>query len=195
MPRFLAPPVAAPLGDVTTERMVLRRFAAGDLDALAAVFAADEVWRFPYGRGFTRDETAAFLESQLAHWAECRFGCWFASDRETGEAIGFVGLSVPMFLPEVLPAVEVGWRFHPAWWGRGLATEGAVAALTEGFTTLGLDEIVSVPQDGNPASARVAERIGMRLDRRVVIPATDRREELVGLLYVMTADEWWASRA
>jgi RimJ/RimL family protein N-acetyltransferase len=62
--------------------------------------------------------------------------------------------------------------------------------LDAGFTTLGLDQITSVPQDGNPASAHVAERIGMRLDRKVVIPATAQRGELVGLLYLMNLDEW-----
>lgn len=194
MPQFLSPPVAAPLGAVTTERLLLRPFERSDLDALATVFADEAVWRFPYGRGFTRDETEGFLDRQLAHWDDCGFGLWLAVERATQAVVGFVGLSVPMFLPEVLPAVEVGWRFHPAWWGRGLASEGATAALAEGFTTLGLDEITSVPQDGNPASARVAERIGMRLDRKVVIPATPQRGELIGLLYLMSRDEWQLRR-
>lgn len=43
-----------------TDRLLLRRFVPGDLDELAGVFAHDEVWRFPYGRGFTPVETAAF---------------------------------------------------------------------------------------------------------------------------------------
>jgi len=99
---------------------------------------------------------------------------------------------VPMFLPEIHPAVEVGWRFDPDHWGRGLATEGARAALREGFTTLGLNEITSVPQTGNTASSRVAERIGMRIDRTVAIPANERRGELEGRLYTMSREEWLA---
>jgi RimJ/RimL family protein N-acetyltransferase len=42
--------------------------------------------------------------------------------RETRKTIGYVGLSAPMFLPEVLPAVDLGWRFDPAYWGQGLAS-------------------------------------------------------------------------
>src|SRR5262245_46913127 len=71
-----APPVAAPLGDVTTDRLVLRRFARDDVDGLARVFSHPEVWHYPYGRAFDRDETLAFVDAQLAHWDEHRFGLW-----------------------------------------------------------------------------------------------------------------------
>ena len=186
------PQIRAPLGDVTTDRLELRRFRSGDLDDLAAVFEKPEVWRFPYGRGFTREETAAFLQTQLAEWSTCGFGCWLAIERKSDRVIGYVGLSVPVFLPEILPAVEVGWRFDPGVWGRGYASEGARAALAEAFTTLGLNEVCSVPQSDNPASSRVCERLGMRFEREVVIPATSRRGVLTGLLYEMSQSEWSA---
>jgi hypothetical protein len=47
----LAPPIAAHLRDVTSDRLDLRHFDPGDLGELAAVFAHDEVWRFPMGEG------------------------------------------------------------------------------------------------------------------------------------------------
>ena len=186
------PPIAAPLGDVRTERLELRRFHGEDLDELAAVFAKPEVWRFPYGRGLTRDESAEFLQAQLDAWSACGFGGWVAREPGASRILGYVGLFVPVFLPEILPAVEVGWRFDPAAWGRGYASEGARAALAEAFTTLGLEEVCSLPQVGNPASSRVCERIGMRLERTVAIPATARRGEVQGLLYEMTRAEWLA---
>lgn len=184
------PPVRAPLGSVTTERLELRAFERGDLDELASVFAKPEVWRFPYGRGLRRDETEAFLGGQIAAWTQCGFGLWTAIHRADQRIIGYVGLSVPTFLPEILPAVEIGWRFDPDYWGMGLASEGERAALAEGFTTLGLDEITSVPQSGNPRSSHVCERIGMHLDRVVTIPANDRRGKLEALLYRMSRTEW-----
>jgi len=192
MNRNLSPPIAAPLGSVTTDRLDLRPFDEADLDGLAAVFANPEVWQFPYGRAFRRDETEVFLANQQREWAEYGFGCWIARERSSGDIVGYAGLSVPAFLPEILPAVEVGWRFDPKVWGVGYASEAARAALREGFTTLGLTEITSVPQADNPPSAAVCERLGMRLDREVVIPANDRRGELTGLLYVMTKPAWQA---
>lgn len=186
------PSLAAPLGDVTTKRLNARRFAPTDVDGLARVFANSEVWQFPYGRAFTRAETESFLTGQIAHWDACGVGCWVVVEREADRIIGYAGLSVPTFLPEVLPALEVGWRFDPEVWGRGYATEVARAAIAEAFTTLGLDEICSVPQAENSASVRVAERIGMRRDRMATIPANERRGELSAVLFRMSRDEWAA---
>jgi len=47
----------------------------------------------------------------------------------TDRLIGYIGISVPTFLPDILPAVEVGWRFDPEAWGRGYASEGAREVL------------------------------------------------------------------
>jgi RimJ/RimL family protein N-acetyltransferase len=182
------PPIASPLGDVRTERLELRRMQPGDLDALAEVFAVREVWQFPYGRGFTRAETGEFLDAQLRAWETNGFGLWIARERD--RTLGFVGLSVPLFLPEVLPAVEVGWRLHPDAWGQGYASEAARAALREGFETLGLEEICSIPQSINPASYRVCERIGMAFAREVRIPANERRGELSARLYTLERAKW-----
>jgi RimJ/RimL family protein N-acetyltransferase len=185
-----APQILEPLPDVRTSRLDLRRFDSGDLDDLAPVFAEKEVWRFPFGRGFTRAETKGFLDRQIAEWSDLGFGCWAARTIEDGRMIGFVGLYVPTFLPEILPAVEVGWRLSPSVWGKGYATEGATAALDHAFTTLGLTSVCSVPQADNPPSAHVAERLGMLLLRQVKIPANERRGDLVGLLYEIGRDGW-----
>lgn len=191
----LHPPIAAPLGDVETERLQLRRFSGDDLDDLAAVFAKPEVWRYPFGRGFTTEETRAFLETQIDHWSTAGFGLWLTIERSTAAVLGFVGLSVPTFLPEVLPAAEVGWRLDPTVWGRGYATEGATAALDEAFTTLGLSEVCSIPQADNPPSIRVAERLGMQLSRSVAIPATSARGVLQAKLFQITNAQWRGRRA
>ena len=123
-------------------------------------------------------ETKAFLDAQIRHWGGHGFGCWIARRRNDSEVIGYVGLSVPTFLRQILPAVEVGWRFGPSVWGRGFATEGATAALDEAFTRLELVTVCSLPQAGNPRSAAVAERLGMTLPGEVTIPPNDRRGEL-----------------
>ena len=62
------------------------------------------------------------------------------------------------------PSVEVGWRLARAAWGHGYATEAALAALDYGFTSCGLDEIVSMTATMNVRSQRVMQRIGMTRD-------------------------------
>jgi len=146
---------------VETERLRLRPWTPADLDPLAALFAEPKFWHFPFGRGLTAEETARFLDRQLDHWATHGYGTWAAERKETDELIGYIGLSIPHWLPEVLPAVEVGWRLHPDHWGRGLATEGGRASLDVGFDQLGLDRIISIYMLDNVASGRVMDKLGL----------------------------------
>jgi len=190
----LCPPIAAPLGAVTTERLILSRFDRDVLDELACVFEQRAVWEFPYGRGMTRAETAVFLDAQIRHWDDFGFGCWMARERQDERLIGYVGLSIPTFLPEILPAVEVGWRFAPSSWGNGYATEGATAALDQAFSTLGLSSVCSLPQTDNPRSLHVAERLSMRLVREVRVPANDQRGDVMASHYEISRSEWESAR-
>ncbi len=49
---------------------------------------------------------------------------------------GFTGLNVPTFDAPFMPAIEIGWRMLPRYWGRGYATEAARLALEYGFDVL-----------------------------------------------------------
>jgi RimJ/RimL family protein N-acetyltransferase len=190
MDSSLGPVLAAPLADVDTERLHLRRFAVTDVDALAMVFAKPEVWEFPFGRAFTRDETVAFLAAQIDQYESCGVACWLATERTTDRVVGYVGISVPTFYPAILPTVEVGWRFDPDVWGRGFATEGAGAALDQAFGPLGLDRVCSLPQAENTASVSVAQRLGMQRTATVTLPGDDRRGAVNVAEFWISAAEW-----
>jgi RimJ/RimL family protein N-acetyltransferase len=169
---------------VQTERLLLRPWRpAEDLGPLAALNAEPEVMRWVApNRPLRRDESADLLDRIVRHWDEHGFGLWAVQPRDAGAGcIGFAGLAIPSFLPAVLPAVEVGWRLAPAWWGRGLATEAAQASVRYGFDTLGLETIVSIIDPGNAASLRVAEKLGMRPGRDRVHPVTRRRLRVMQL--------------
>ncbi|MGZ6697098.1 MAG: GNAT family N-acetyltransferase, partial [Solirubrobacteraceae bacterium] len=94
------------------------------------------------------------------------------------------GLAVPAFLPEVLPAVEVGWRLAREAWGRGIATEAARAALAEAFGPLGLASVISIVAEGNDRSVRVAEKLGMRRGADRLHPVRGRL-----LIYEISAED------
>ena len=109
----------------------------------------------------TPAESEGFLLRVLADTADPGRPAFHAViERSSGALIGWAGLSVPDFLPEVLPAVEVGWRFGPDHRGRGYATEAGTAALRWGFEDLGLDAVVSIFEPDNVASGRVMDRLG-----------------------------------
>ncbi len=77
---------------------------------------------------------------------------------------------MPEFLPEVLPAVEIGWRLARPAWGQGLATEGARATVDFAFGPLGLERIVSITVPENRDSWNVMQKLGMTLERTTVHP-------------------------
>lgn len=125
--------------------------------------------------GSARDKSVRARRRALASFERAGedrgFGLFATELRAACGLIGFVGLSIPDFLPEILPSVERGWRLAAAHWGKGLATEGARAALAFGFGQAGLDRIVSIHQVGNDASWRIMEKLGMRLERETVDPS------------------------
>jgi RimJ/RimL family protein N-acetyltransferase len=141
-----------------------------DLDALARLHAEETFWRYPFGRGWSRGETEAFLERTLARYADPGLGVCAVVVRDTGELAGWAGLAVPQFLPEILPAVEVGWRLGNQFWGRGYATEAGAEWVRHGFDVLALDEIVSIYEPDNVASGAVMKRLGFTLERDTVDP-------------------------
>ncbi len=145
---------------LTTRRLVLRPFVPEDLDELVVVHAEESFWWYPRRSAMTAEETRGFLTTVLQRYEDDGFGIEAVTDRVSGRMIGWAGLAVPHFLPEILPAVEVGWRLSGPFRGRGLATEAGAAALEFGFATAGLECIVSLYEPENVASGRVMERLG-----------------------------------
>lgn len=176
---------------VETERLILRPWAQDDLDPLAAIFAEPAVWQYPFRRGFTREETESFLHRQLDDWATYGFGVWAAELRDERRLVGYIGLAVPAWLPQVMPAVEVGWRLHPDHWGKGLATEGGRASLDYGFAILGLDRVIAIAMPENGASVRVMAKLGM-----VQASTTwDTVREVSLVLHEISRDQWREGQA
>jgi RimJ/RimL family protein N-acetyltransferase len=104
------------------------------------------------------DEGIARVER---HFAQHGFGLYAAELIETNTFIGFIGLNIPNFQASFMPAVEIGWRLAFDYWGKGLATEGACAAVEYAFQTLHLPSLVSFTVPANLRSCRVMEKLGM----------------------------------
>jgi RimJ/RimL family protein N-acetyltransferase len=157
--------------EIETERLLLRPLAAADAAALAPINADPEVMRYiGYGAPRTLEQTEALCAKVAAHWDEHGWGAFALSERATGDLVGLGVLATPAFLPEILPAVEVGWRVARDRWGRGYAPEAARAVIGFAFGDLGLDRVVSCIHTENAASVRVAEKLGMTLERETAVP-------------------------
>jgi RimJ/RimL family protein N-acetyltransferase len=141
-----------------------------DFDEVATLHAEESFWKYPFGRGWTPEETRAFLERMAARYEQEPFAVNAVVIRDTGLLAGWAGLSEPTFLPEILPAIEVGWRLGERFHGHGYATEAGRAWVDYGFAHGGLDEIVSIYEPENRASAAVMRRLGFSFERATVHP-------------------------
>ena len=158
--------------NIETPRLVLRRPVAEDARPLAEINADPEVMKYiGNGQVRTAEETAVGVEHAIAAWDVHAYGQFSMILRDTGEYLGWVTLAEPAFLPEVLPAVEIGWRLGRRHWGHGYATEGAKEILKFGFESCGLDEIVSIRHLENHSSRRVMEKLGLHFDFETTVPA------------------------
>ncbi len=158
-----------------TDRLGLRPVGPADLDGLCRLNADPEVMRFILdGSTLDHEETAARLAAMQAHWHEHGYGIFVLRWRPTGELIGWAGLATPTFLPEVMPAVEIGWRLLRQWWGRGVATEAARDVLRFAFDDIGLDRLLSIRHVDNDASGRVMEKLGFQAYLRTIVPVHEQ---------------------
>jgi RimJ/RimL family protein N-acetyltransferase len=101
----------------------------------------------------------------LGHWVLRGFGNWALEERATGELVGRAGL----YKPEAWPGLEVGWLVGREHWGRGFATEAGRASIEWAREELGAAHVISLIEDANERSARVAERLGMSVEGRTRI--------------------------
>jgi RimJ/RimL family protein N-acetyltransferase len=94
---------------LVTAWLVLRRWRDDDVAPMGVINADPEVMRW-MGGGSVVDEqqTKAAIETFERRWDQHGLGMFALELRATGELIGFTGLAVPQFLPEVMPAVEIG---------------------------------------------------------------------------------------
>jgi len=145
---------------IETSRLRLREFAEADFPTLHAIVSNAEVMRFSDGvesEAAARARLAAYQRS----YRERGFGKWAAEDKQSGRVIGYCGFGVEEFDGRLEP--ELGFRFLPAYWGAGLATEAALACSGHAFSELGFPRFLGFAAPANGASRRVLEKIGMTL--------------------------------
>ena len=142
---------------LTTERLLLRGFAADDFEPYAAMMAHPEVARYLMdGRPLSRPEAWRQMAMFIGHWVLRGFGLWAVQERTTGRFVGRIGC----LEPEGFPAFEIAYTLTRSAWGRGYAREGAAAALEYARETLDRKAITSIIRPANSSSIRVAESLG-----------------------------------
>ena len=170
-----------------TERLVLRLPRVEDFDVYAEMHADEGAARHIGGALVRAAAWRKFLQMPGA-WVMQGFAMFAVVEKSSGRWIGQVG----PWKPEGWPGNEVGWAFHPSVWGRGYATEAAVAAIDWTFANLDWSEMIHCIAPDNRASQALAQRLGSRKHGpgKLPPPYEDAPTEIWG----QTRDEWFAQR-
>lgn len=163
-----------------TDRLILDTWASADWIAFHPIATDIEVMRYITGGvPWSEDEIRSFVDRQMELYRTRGFCRWKLIHKPDGNVIGFCGVG----FWRNGPAREIGWWLARPYWGRGLATEAARAALDDIFERVRMDRVVSIAMLGNRASIRIMEKLGLQFDCefenegfRLVRYAIDRTE-------------------
>ncbi|PZD73949.1 hypothetical protein C1752_01639 [Acaryochloris thomasi RCC1774] len=151
------------INSIETERLILRRFCETDLDEIAEVLSHPDVMRFSLSGPYSHERVRAFIDGCLKSYETRNAGLLAVIPRDEQRVIGYCGYYFQVI--DQQNEGEIGYRLHPNYWGRGIATEAAIAVKEYGFGTLGYERMISIVEVENIASIRVAEKNGMTYEK------------------------------
>ncbi|QBA64958.1 GNAT family N-acetyltransferase [Muriicola soli] len=157
-----------------TDRLVLRELCPDDAEDMLRLHSHPEVQRYTGEAVITTGAgIREKIEEKMHDYITYGYGRWATVLKDGNQFIGWSGLA---YLPE-FDEIDVGYRFLPQFWGKGLATEATRAILGYAFSDLELERIVAIAMKENRASIRVMEKAGMHFDKYA--PYFPDMEELV----------------
>jgi ribosomal-protein-alanine N-acetyltransferase len=142
---------------LTTERLVLRPVTLRDHASLLAHWTTLDVRLFLFDGGImSEEEVTEVIEDSARDFAASGYGLWLIEEKDQPDLVGTAGLR-----PLEDLGLEIFYSLAPDSWGRGYATEAARAVVEHALGPLGLPEVLAEVDEGNTASIRVIERLGM----------------------------------
>lgn len=142
-----------------SRRILLRPLRPADLEDFLAYRSDPAVIRFQSFHPFSRAEATRFLEEQQ-HFQLGQPGRWVQIGIELREEGRLIGDCAVQFSDPDRKRAEIGYTLHPAYQGRGLATEAVGALTAQLFTEYKVEEVTATVDVRNPPSWRLLERLG-----------------------------------
>ncbi|MBD3160602.1 MAG: GNAT family N-acetyltransferase [Candidatus Latescibacteria bacterium] len=161
-----------------TDRLRLRELSIEDFGALHPVLS-DPIAMKHYDKPFDREMTRGWIDWSLRNYAKHGFGLWAVLLKSEDRLIGDCGLTIQRV--DGVDELEIGYHILRSRWGQGYATEAARACRDHVFDRLGRDRVISKLRTSNIASRRVAEKVGMKLEKETV-----GKSGKLSLVYSMT---------
>jgi RimJ/RimL family protein N-acetyltransferase len=147
---------------ILTERLRLRPFTRGDVDAVFDYRSRADVARYLFDAPLSRDEVAQAVQQRVVQTSWTVDGDKIVLAVELLDKSALIGEVSLILRSQEARQAEVGWIFHPLHQGRGYAAEAATALFDLGFEAGELHRIFARCDARNAASWRLMERLGMR---------------------------------
>lgn len=116
------------------------------------------------------EESVDYILSNRRSYSQHGFGRWVVERKSDHAWLGLAGLIEDPYDH----FIDLGYRFYPEYWGKGIATESVEAVLNYGFAALDIKEVEARVAPENVSSVRVLEKIGMQFFKKTTcmgIPA------------------------
>lgn len=156
---------------IETPRLKLRYITIRDTDALMPILGDREVMRYSIIGVHDRRKIRHFIEQRLVSYLERGFGLYGLINKENNDFIGYCGFFIQSV--DEQKEVEIGYRLARKYWGKGLATEAAQAVLQYGQERFNFKRFVCLIEPENIRSIRVAKKLGMELEKKIVYYGLD----------------------
>lgn len=175
-----------PIPWIDTKRLRLRGFRQGDLSTFMLILQDREVLKYlPRTEPWSTTVTKTWLASQAHHWRKHGFGWWIVVEQSTDAVLGWCGLRRLQETGEV----ELLYMLGRSAWGKGYASEAAVASVAYAFHKTSLQALIGLVHPDNAASIQVLHKVGMRRkDRCSYFGLTLEKYRLTRAAYMAVSD-------
>ena len=148
---------------IETNRLLMRDIIDEDAQSMFEMDSDPEVHTFLGNNPISTLEEAknaiAFIKNQ---YIQNGIGRWAVVEKESGEFIGWSGFKfVTDVMNERTGFYDLGYRFMKKHWGKGYASETAIASINYGFTILDFEEISGIADVGHKASNAILKKVGL----------------------------------
>jgi len=149
---------------IETDRLTLRMFRDEDWKDLHAYYSDEVCTRYTYGKPLTEGETWRAMAGMIGHWQLRGYGPYAVVEKESKKVLGPVGLWYPNDWPE--PEIKWGLARHA--WGKGFASEAAMAVKKMAFSTITDCNLISLILADNQSSIKVAKAVGATFEKEIM---------------------------
>lgn len=154
---------------ISTNRLLIKPFEESDAEAFFELSNDKGFGLFPINDYRQKNVTSAleWIKKSREINLTRNLGKWGIWSKDSHELLGMGGLTPWTW--EGVELIDLTYRFRESAWGKGFGMESAQGLVEHGFKNLELLEITATITPDNQASKKIAERLGMRFDKNIVL--------------------------